>query len=126
MIEQQQGRTMVQFPWKKASSLAALVFVTTYVVALVHKEQRSTSHVVTDTSAWKDGHNGMTIVNEDPHPQQKRSLSSLKKTMTTLFQTQVTPRIVGGTAANEYPSYGFNAGSGLCGGTLIYPEYVLL
>lgn len=37
------------------------------------------------------------------------------------------PRIVGGTPANDgdFPSYVFNAGSGLCGGTLIYPDIVL-
>jgi hypothetical protein len=34
-------------------------------------------------------------------------------------------RIVGGSVANEYPSYGFSAGSSLCGGTLIHPEYVM-
>jgi hypothetical protein len=31
------------------------------------------------------------------------------------------PRIVGGTLAPDHPSYGFNAGSGLCGGTLVAP-----
>jgi len=43
--------------------------------------------------------------------------------------TPATPRIVGGTEVegpDVYPSYGFNAGqSGLCGGTLIYPDIVL-
>jgi hypothetical protein len=34
------------------------------------------------------------------------------------------PLIVGGTPAQENPSFGFSAGSGLCGGTLIRPEYV--
>ena len=33
-------------------------------------------------------------------------------------------RIVGGTPAAENPSFGFSAGSKLCAGTLIYPEYV--
>lgn len=34
-------------------------------------------------------------------------------------------RIVGGTDAAELPTLAFSAGSKLCGGTLIYPEYVL-
>jgi hypothetical protein len=34
------------------------------------------------------------------------------------------PLIVGGTPAQENPSFGFSAGTGLCGGTLIRPEYV--
>jgi hypothetical protein len=38
------------------------------------------------------------------------------------LKLDATPRIVGGNAAAANPSYGFSAGSKLCGGTLIHPE----
>ena len=34
-------------------------------------------------------------------------------------------RIVGGTVADEYPSFGFSAGSDLCGGVLIHEDILL-
>lgn len=34
-------------------------------------------------------------------------------------------RIVGGTDATAFPTLAFSAGTKLCAGTLIYPEYVL-
>jgi trypsin len=50
------------------------------------------------------------------------------RTWTTPTGVEIQTRIVGGTDVtdpNLFPSYGFNAGDGLCGGTLIYPDIVL-
>jgi hypothetical protein len=38
------------------------------------------------------------------------------------MKLDATPRIVGGSPAAANPSYGFSAGTKLCGGTLIHPE----
>jgi len=49
-------------------------------------------------------------------------------TRSSWYKVEIQPRIVGGkpvTDSEEYPSYGFNSGSGLCGGTLIHPDIVL-
>jgi len=73
------------------------------------------------------GRRGLLSISEvarssSPHQAEKAKL------YTTTTGLQIQTKIVGGTPvadANEYPSYGFNAGSGLCGGTLIYPDIVL-
>ena len=53
----------------------------------------------------------------------KTSVSSAASTF--IDKLGATARIVGGKQANEYPSYGFSAGSDLCAGTLIHPDILL-
>jgi hypothetical protein len=116
-------------PWKRVAALAAVVLLMTYVGLSTNMSPHL--HDI-PPSALKNVRNSreVTVVELDPRPQPlRRSLMSLE----TLFQAadnaitkklDTTPRIVGGYEVAEYPSYGFTAGTGLCGFTLIHPEYV--
>lgn len=128
---------MVLYPWKRAAALTALVVATINVGWTTVNVATEKGNVVMPSSAASQDDRGMGAVavdsSADHHPlrQQRRSL---KKSLETLFQPaaadnsnsklEATPRIVGGTVAPNNPSYAFNAGDGLCGGTLIHPEYV--
>jgi len=64
--------------------------------------------------------------------QQQRQLLDMDQALDEMMNDRLAEpeaRIVGGTpvgSPDDYPSYGFNAGpTGLCGGTLIYPDIVL-
>ena len=63
-----------------------------------------------------------------------RQLSSILPGLTNLWQDasvrsvdvlETSQRIVGGRTADEYPSFGFSAGSDLCGGVLIHEDIFL-
>lgn len=94
--------------------MIAAIFAVTYV-ALIASAQKSPWDVDEVPSKLID--DNLAIVDTDRTPYH-RLLQSQKK-------LDVTDRIVGGTTAQANPSYVFTAGTILCGGTLIAPEYVL-
>ena len=116
--------------WKRAGAIAALLFVTTYsgLSVSIIKQQQQTSQNASEATHLNDRKTTDEDVYYQSSQQPQRSMLSLQYLLHPDDNAKIkeaTPRIVGGTVAPEYPSYGFNAGSGLCGGTLIHPEYVL-
>ena len=112
---------MAPYTLKSATVIAALVFTTIFVGVIVPVRLPSSPvDAAAVTSASIDG--SMAIVDTD-RAQHHRLLQSQNNGN---IELDVTPRIVGGTTAQANPSYAFTAGAGLCGSTLIWPEYVCL
>ena len=88
---------MARTSWTRAATVAALAIASAY-------------------TGW--------VSEAAPVPTKLLALESLEAGKDRSLGLDAAPRVVGGYTANAYPSYGFSAGSGLCGGTLIYPEYV--
>jgi hypothetical protein len=72
-------------------------------------------------------HSGRTFDDPDSLAEKSAPVDPIDHTASIRrMKLDATPRIVGGNPAAANPSYGFSAGSKLCGGTLIHPEYVRL
>ena len=107
-------------------TLVALVFLITY------------QSVSTQLSAIQQDMKENSIAQEGPSTILARSRllvsnvfsnhNTTTRSWTTPTGVEIQTRIVGGKDVTDlalFPSYGFNAGEGLCGGTLIHPDIVM-
>ena len=109
---------MVLSNWKRAAVIAAIL-AATYVGLIASAPMQTTTSPWDVDAVPSNLMDDNTATVDTDRTLQHRLLQSPKK-------LDVTDRIVGGTAAQANPSYVFSAGTTLCGGTLIAPEYVIL
>lgn len=104
-------------------ALLTFLFVSTY-----HSVSKEDTAPASASHVFSRSLRSLSNVFADNNDLSSNIATTMTRSWTTPTGVEIQTRIVGGKAVtdpDEYPSYGLNAGKGLCGGTLIHPEIVL-